>query len=117
MSAIGLTVDDIRSLMPTTAPLPGDLFDHVIGFLNRSGDQMEHVYVLEKRGALDNPKDKDARRLVYKTASAGATMLRDMIDRAWREAATTRPEVVDPLDPNNEDFDPETGSAPPPKAR
>lgn len=117
VSAIGLTVDDIRSLMPTTAPLPGDLFDHVIGFLNRSGDQMEHVYVLEKRGALDNPKDKDARRLVYKTASAGATMLRDMIDRAWREAATTRPEVVDPLDPNNEDFDPETGSAPPPKAR
>lgn len=113
VAAIGLEVDDIRPLIGPPDPLAGDLFDQVLRFLYRSGDQMEQVYALEKRGALDDPKDREARNLVYRTAANGAVMLRNMIDRAWREAST-RPPATTPLDAASPDFDPATGSAPPP---
>lgn len=113
VAAIGLKVDDIRPLMTAPDPLAGDLFKQVLGFLDHSGAQMERVYALEKRGALDDPQDGEGRDLVYRTTAAGAAMLRDMIDRAWREAATLPP-TTNPLDPASPDFDPATGSAPPP---
>lgn len=113
VAAIGLGVADIRPVMAAPDALAGDLFDQVLAYLDRSGGRMERVYVLEKRGALADPQDAEARRLVYDTAAAGAAMLRDMIARGWREAATT-PTAADPLDPANPAYDPETGSAPPP---
>jgi hypothetical protein len=114
VAAIGLGIDDIRPLVHAPNRLDGDLFERVLAFLDRSGDQMEDVYRLEKRGAFADPQDKPARQLVYHTAAAGASMLRDMIARAWRESAS-RLRAADPLDQANAAFDPATGSAPPPR--
>jgi hypothetical protein len=115
VAAISLSLGDIRELMRKPDDLKGDLFDQVLAFLDRSGDQMEDIYRLEKRGALADPQDEGGRELVHRTVAAGASMLRDMIARAWRESAT-HPGAPDPLDQAHPAFDPTTGSAPPPNA-
>jgi hypothetical protein len=115
VKAIGLSVDDVEGHMEPIGHRHGDLFDEVLALLDHSGDQMERVYLLDKRGAFADPADASARALVYERVGAGASMLRDVIDRAWREAVQ-QPEVGggNSLGPRNSEFDPETGSAPAP---
>ena len=114
VDAMGLTEQDIVARMPGATRLDGDLFDQVLAFLNRNGDKMEMAYQLDKRGAFADPKDAEARQLVYDRTTAGATMLRDMVYRAWLESAKPATEnTPNPLDFTSPAFDPETGSSPP----
>ncbi len=113
VTAIGLTADDVRRHMPAADPLAGDLFEQVLGFLDRAGDRMEDVYRLEKRGALRDPGDETARALVYEQAGAGAAMLRNLILRAWHQSGQSADPGVDPLNFADPSFDEETGSVPP----
>ncbi|MEJ2409668.1 MAG: hypothetical protein P8Y48_10100 [Novosphingobium sp.] len=56
--------------------------------------------------------DKDVRELIYAQTAQGATMLRDMLCRAWAESARPMPEFSpSPIDFANPAFNPETGSA------
>ncbi|MGN6377248.1 MAG: nuclease [Sphingomonas sp.] len=112
--AIGLTTGEVQQHMAPLGHQHGDLFDEVLRYLDASGDRMEEVYQLDKRGALADPKDQQARALVYRQTAAGASMLRDMIYRAWQESAHAPRATPDPIDPANPAYNPETGSAPAP---
>ncbi|WP_223799010.1 phospholipase C/P1 nuclease family protein [Sphingomonas nostoxanthinifaciens] len=112
---IGLTENDIGRHMTPLTHERGDLFDAVLAYLDEAGDQMETVYRLDKRGAFASQADTDARALVYAQTGAGASMLRDLIARAWIESAQPKVEgAPNPIDPRTPGFDPTTGSAPPP---
>ncbi|SNS15842.1 hypothetical protein SAMN06295912_10237 [Sphingomonas laterariae] len=108
-----LTTADIAPRIGAPGRRTGDMFDAVLAFLDEAGGKMESVYALEKRDGFTNFADKDVRALVYERATAGATMLRDMLCRAWAESASPpAPVEPSPLDFANPRFNPETGSAP-----
>lgn len=110
---IGLTEQQVAANVAPVGRQDGDLFDTVLAFLDDSGANMERVYQLDKQAAFATPDSQVARGLVYARTGAGATMLRDMVTRAWAESAypPARP-AADPLDPKNPAYNPETGSAP-----
>lgn len=113
VDAIGLDEKDIGGRIGKPGRQAGDLFDAVLAFLDDAATRMETVYRLEKRDGFGNPQDKDVRELVYAQTAMGATMLRDMIYRAWLESAAPPAQVTpSPLDPANPQYNPETGSAP-----
>ena len=108
-----LTAADIAPRIGRPGHASGDMFDAVLAYLDASGDKVGAVYELEKRDGFANFADKDVREMIYERTAAGATMLRDMLCRAWAESARP-PARVDPspLDFVNPAFDPDTGSAP-----
>jgi hypothetical protein len=113
VEAIALEPKDISARIAPPGHLRGDLFNAVLAYLDEAAAKMETVYRLEKRSGFSDPADKDVRDLVYARTAAGATMLRDMIYRAWLESASPPAKVVpSPLDPANPRYNPETGSAP-----
>jgi hypothetical protein len=113
VDGMGLSDQDLLRRVPAVNPIEGDVFDAVLAYLSRSGDSVEKVYQLDKRGAWVDPKDPEARALIYQRTAAGATMLRDLVYRAWRESALPRvPHVRGPTDSANPAYNPETGSAP-----
>jgi len=115
VKAIGLTPRDVAEHMAPVDHQHDDLFDAVLAFLDRSGDLMEEVYRLDKRDAFADPTDADARRLVYERTGAGASMLRDVMARAWLESARAQDnDHADLLGPSNPAYDPATGTAPAP---
>ncbi|MDY7524571.1 nuclease [Sphingomonas sp. 10B4] len=112
---IDLTEVDVSRHMAPLARARGDLFDAVLSYLDEAGDRMETVYQLDKRGAFAKAADIDARALVYARTGAGASLLRDLIVRAWGESQqSSAVAVANPLDPLTPGFDPTTGSAPAP---
>ncbi|CAN5247191.1 nuclease [soil metagenome] len=113
VDAIALDEKDIVGRIGMPGHQEGDMFDAVLAFLDASAARMETVYKIEKRGGLENLDDPAGRELIYAQTSMGATMLRDMICRAWRESAVPPvPADPSPLDPANAHYNPETGSAP-----
>lgn len=110
---IGLTEKQVAAHVAPLARQKGDLFDSVLAFLDDSAANMERVYQLDKLAAFATPDSRPARELVYARTGIGASMLRDLITRAWAESANppARP-AADPLDPGNPAYNPETGSAP-----
>lgn len=113
VEGMGLTAKDIAPRIGAPGHTSGDMFGAVLSFLDTAGDRMETVYRLEKRDGFGNYADKDVRELIYAQTAQGATMLRDMICRAWAESAKAAPDVSpSPLDFANPAFNPETGSAP-----
>ena len=68
---------------------------------------------MDKRNAFADPRDVEAREMVYSRTAAGATMLRDLVYRAWLESGITpSPGQPSPIDQQNPLYNPETGSAP-----
>lgn len=111
---IGLSDRDLVQRMPAAARQRGDLFDAVLAFLDESFASVEAVYRLDQRGAFADPENQEARDLAYRRATAGAAMLRDMLQRAWTESAQPAQRGgSDPLASSNPAYNPETGSAPP----
>lgn len=92
--------------------LQGDVFDLVLRFLKESNSHVEEVYQLDQRRAFSEAGNKEARELVYSRITAGATMLRDLLYRAWLESGEGRGrEAIDPTSENNPHYNPETGTA------
>lgn len=113
VDGMNLTVTDIAPRIGAPGHRSGDMFDAVLAFLDEAGDKMETVYELEKRDGFTNFADRDVRALIYERTAAGASMLRDMLCRAWAESANPPAKVEpSPLDFTNPRFNPETGSAP-----
>ncbi|MET0282056.1 MAG: nuclease [Steroidobacteraceae bacterium] len=110
---IGMTAADLAPRMGAAGRRDGDLFDAVLAYLDESGSHVERIYQLEQRDAFLHADDAEARALILDRAAAGAAMLRDMIQRAWLESATTPvPPARSPLDEANPAYNGETGSAP-----
>jgi hypothetical protein len=108
-----LTVADIAPRIGVPGHRNDDMFEAVLAFLDEAGDKVETVYTLEKRNGFADFADKDVRAMVYERTAAGASMLRDMLCRAWAESANPPAKVTpSPLDFTNPRFNPETGSAP-----
>lgn len=108
-----LTVADIAPRIGSPGHRSGDMFDAVLAFLDEAGDKVGDVYTLEKRNGFADFADKEVRAMVYERTAAGASMLRDMLCRAWAESASPPAKVTPaPLDFANPRFNPETGSAP-----
>jgi hypothetical protein len=108
-----LTVADIAPRIGVPGHRSGDMFEAVLTFLDEAGDKVGAVYTLEKRNGFADFADKDVRAMVYERTAAGASMLRDMLCRAWAESANPPVKVTpSPLDFTNPRFNPETGSAP-----
>lgn len=113
VDAMGLTVADIAPRIGKPGRTEGDMFDAVLAYLDHSGDKVGDVFALEKRDGFANFADKDVREMIYERTAAGATMLRDMLCRAWAESALPPAKVEpSPIDFANPKFNPETGSAP-----
>ncbi|NWK97027.1 nuclease [Sphingobium lactosutens] len=110
---IALTPADIAARVGAIGHQQGDLFEAVLSFLDDAAARLETVYSLEKLAGFRDPRDTDVRDTVYAQTATGATMLRDMLYRAWRESAVPPAEVSpSPLDPTNPRYNPATGSAP-----
>lgn len=108
-----LSVGDIAPRIGKPGRTQGDMFDAVLAYLDASGDKVGAVFALERRDGFSNFADRQVREMIYERTAAGATMLRDMLCRAWAESAKP-PAMVDPspIDFTNPRFNPETGSAP-----
>ncbi|GAN55345.1 hypothetical protein Tasa_046_027 [Tanticharoenia sakaeratensis NBRC 103193] len=111
---IGLTEADVRAHMTPLAHQDGDVFNAMLAYLDRSRQDVRAVYVLDKAGAFEDARNKKARDMIYERTAAGASMLRDLLVRAWRESARPAAKVANPIDLSNPAYDPETGSAPAP---
>lgn len=113
VDAMALTPADIGPRIGAPARQSGDLFDHVLRYVNESGDKVRDVYTLEKRSGFADSNDREVRALVYERTAAGAAMLRDMLQRAWTESARPPAQITPaPLDFSNPAFNPATGSTP-----
>lgn len=112
-----LSEADIAPRLGPPQHLDGDVFENILAFLDKSGDRTEAIYKMDKRGALKDPKDPEAREMVLLCASDGARMLRDLIYRAWLESGEPNPNTDAALvSAKNPRFNSETGSAPAPKS-
>lgn len=111
---IGLTEADVRAHMVPLSHQDGDVFEDTLAYLDRSGQDVRAVYALDKAGALSDPGNKAARAMIYERTSAAASMLRDLLVRAWHESARDPGRLLNPNDPDAAGYDPETGSVPAP---
>lgn len=113
VDAIGLTEEDILKRLGKPGHLQGDAFDLILAYLDESRENVEPIYELDKRNAFANPRDEQAREMVYARVAAGARMLRDLVYRAWLESGLPVNEnAPDPADPTSDGYNPQTGSAP-----
>jgi hypothetical protein len=113
--AIDLQPENFAKRIGAPARQEGDLFEHVLAFLNESNADVEKIFDLDKRKVLADPKSREGRDFVYRRSAAGAAMLRDLLTRAWTESAKPGEGDPRPQDPANPAYDPETGSAPAPQ--
>jgi hypothetical protein len=96
------------------ARLLADPFKAVLDHLDEAGRRIEQVYALEKRGALADGSDPEARALVIEQTARGAALLRDLAYTAWIKSGLP-PEndpAGNPITPAHPRYNPATGSAP-----
>ena len=104
---------DLRPHVPAARVL-ADPFTAILEHLDEAGRHTEQVYRLEKRGALADGTDPEARALVIQQAARGAALLRDLAHTAWvRSAAPPENDPAgNPITPAHPRYNPSTGSAP-----
>ncbi len=103
-------------LMPKVPParVLADPFVAILDHLDEAGRYTEQVYELEKRGALADSSNADARALVIQQAARGAALLRDLTHTAWVRSGLPPENDPDgnPVNPAHRRYNPATGSAP-----
>lgn len=113
VDSIALSEQDLVSRIGKPGHLQGDVFQLILAHLNEAGSHVEAIYQLDKENAFADAHNQEAREMVYSRTAAGASMLRDLVYRAWLESAvppqTGQPS---PIDESNPAYNPETGSAP-----
>lgn len=111
---INLTEQDVQQHLTPIGHQNGDVFDLVLAYLAQSHRDVETVYALDQSGALKDPQNKQARQLVYERTAAAASMLRDLVYRAWRESALPSRTAgqPNPADPESPGYDSAAGTVP-----
>ena len=84
---------DVRPKMTEPRAIDGDMFDSYVAYLRQSKTHVEQVYQLEKAGGFLGAGTPESREFTAERLAAGASMLRDMIDKAWVDSALPVPEA------------------------
>ncbi len=129
---IKLSDTDLLPLMGKPTVL-SDPIATIIQYLDESSTHVEEVYQLDQSGALKDPQNAQAKLLVYSQLAKASTLLRDLTYTAWVESGKPIPQVMrqdgtcavapcsgavpNPIYPSDPDYDPATGTAPPPGPR
>ncbi|MCA9244567.1 MAG: hypothetical protein KDA32_11460 [Phycisphaerales bacterium] len=88
----GLTYEKLKPLMRYAARLnPMAPWDAILDHIDRSHDQMEPLYKLEKSGEL---REEAGRRFTIERFESAASMLSAMIDQAWRSSAPNNQQIA-----------------------
>ena len=113
VDAMKLEGADLLPKVPAARVL-ADPFTAILEHLDEAGRHTEQVYQLEKRGALADGTNAEARALVIQQTARGAALLRDLAHTAWIRSASA-PEndpAGNPITPAHPRYNPATGSAP-----
>lgn len=132
VNLIQLTDADLLPRMGKAAVLE-DPFATILGYLGESSTHVEEIYQMDQRGAFSNPHDTEARQLAVSQLAKAATLLRDLTYTAWVDSGKPLPPVrrddgscpgsscdsavPNPIDPSDPNYNPATGTAPPPGPR
>jgi hypothetical protein len=114
---IAVTEADVLPFVGKNARHLDDPWTAILDHMIQARDSAEDIYRLDLRGAFQDPKDAEAKKLVYTRLASGATFLRDLAYTAWIESAKADAAVKDsdiPSNPQNPLYNPATGSAPAP---
>ena len=114
---IGVTEADVLPYVRREARHLEDPWAAILDHMIEARGLAEDVYRLDLRGAYQDAKDEEARKLVYTRLASGAGFLRDLAHTAWIESARPVPPntPIDlPNNPENPRYNPATGSAPAP---
>ncbi len=117
VDSIGLADSDLLPLISRQpAKVLSDPFAAIIQHLNDAARHVEEVYRLDQSGALNNPHNVEAAGLVKAQLAKAAILLRDLTYTAWVQSGNPvhTPLAPNPVDPGNTDYNPATGTAPPP---
>lgn len=90
-----------------------DPFVAILDHLNLAYSHVEDVYQLDKAGAFADKTNAKARELTLERLASGAQLLRDLAYTAWIDSASDGAGLVNPIDRNHPQYNPETGTAPP----
>ena len=114
---ISVTEGDVLPYVVKDAKHLDDPWTAILDHMIQARGYVEDVYRMDLRGAFQDAKDAEAKKLVYTRLAAGAAFLRDLVYTAWIESekpvARGRPEDL-PNNPVNPRYNPATGSAPAP---
>lgn len=86
---------DVQSRMTPLQPIDGDMFDAYVAYLRRTHSYVEELYQLEKGGGFDGAGTPASRAFTAQRLAAGASMLRNMISKAWADSAQPVPDSVE----------------------
>ncbi|OYX67450.1 MAG: nuclease [Sphingomonadales bacterium 32-64-17] len=114
VDAIALEAEDIADRLGAPGRQQGDVFDHVLAFVNDSATRVETVFRMDRDGDLATGDNPAAREFVIAHTANGARFLRDLVLRAWSESEGPRPNLPNPNDQGHPQYNPMTGSAPAP---
>jgi hypothetical protein len=113
---IKLTDADLAPLVSSPKVLD-DPFQAIIDHLDDASTHVEQVYKLDQSGAFSQADNAEAASLAKNQLAKAASLLRDLIYTAWMQSAqpvTPGTREHNPVDPANPDYNPATGTAPPP---
>lgn len=113
---IQLSEGDIAPSVPAAVVL-ADPFAAILAHLDDAAMHVEEVYEMDGRKAFANKDDQQARALVTRQLSRAAALLRDLAYTAWIESGKPAPAPgtqANPISRQHPQYNPETGTAPPP---
>lgn len=84
---IELRDGDVIGRIGAPRHLTGDVFQLIVDYLSENNRKVEAIYKIDKRHGFEDANDKEAREMVYSSIATGASMLRDLVHRAWLESA------------------------------
>ncbi len=114
---IAVTEADLQPFVTKNARHLDDPWTAILDHMIQARDSAEEIYRLDLRGAFQDAKNPEARKLVYTRLASGASFLRDLAYTAWIESAKPDgpvKEIDNPSNPENPRYNPATGSAPAP---
>jgi hypothetical protein len=90
--AANMHESDVRAKMTPVKAINGDMFDNYVAYLRHTATYVEKVYQLEKVGGFVGAGTAESRDFTEERLAAGASMLRDMIYKAWIDSAKPVPD-------------------------
>ncbi len=90
--AANIHAPQVEAFMTPPHAVEGDMFDAYVAYLRHTATYVERVYQLEKLGGFTGAGTAESRDFTAARLAAGASMLRDMIYKAWLDSAAIVPD-------------------------